>query len=61
MSKSAERIRGLEYEKSHDRMYIYLHGENADEVCEILKSIWDLFFFLGDQNETGYGCDHSSL
>lgn len=45
VKKALKGFEGLEYEKSHDRMYIYLHGENADEVCEILKKVFGISSF----------------
>ena len=45
VKKALKGFEGLEYEKSHDRMHIYLHGENADEVCEILKKVFGISSF----------------
>lgn len=35
----------LEYEKQHDRMYIYLHGENADKVSDVLSCVFGISSF----------------
>ena len=35
----------LEFEKQHDRMYIYLHDEDADQVSEILAKVFGISSF----------------
>ncbi len=35
----------LEYQKQHDRMYIYLHGEDSEKVSQILASVFGISSF----------------
>lgn len=35
----------LTYEKTHDRLYILLNGENTEEVCEKLKMVFGISSF----------------
>lgn len=35
----------LEFQKTHDRMYIYLHGEDADQVCRTLEKVFGISSF----------------
>lgn len=35
----------LEFQKTHDRMYIYLHGEDADQVCKTLEKVFGISSF----------------
>ena len=32
----------LEYKKEHDRMYIYLHNEDAKQVCDIVSKVFGI-------------------
>lgn len=37
VKKALKSFETLEFERQHDRMYIYLHDENAEQVSEVLK------------------------
>lgn len=43
--KSLKQFNTLEYEKQHDRMYIYLHDENPEEVCTSLSKVFGISSF----------------
>ncbi len=43
--KSLKHFPTLEYEKQHDRMYIYLNHENAEEVSDALSKVFGISSF----------------
>lgn len=43
--KSLKHFPTLEYEKQHDRMYIYLNQENAEEVSDALSKVFGISSF----------------
>lgn len=45
VKKALAAFPALEYQKQHDRMYIYLHGENPDQVSEILARVFGISSF----------------
>lgn len=45
IKKALRTFSSLEYEKQHDRMYIYLHDEDPEQVSEILKGVFGISSF----------------
>lgn len=43
--KALKAFSTLEFEKQHDRMYIYLHDEDPDQVSEILAKVFGISSF----------------
>ena len=42
VKKALKAFPTLEFEKQHDRMYIYLHDEDAQAVCDIVKQVFGI-------------------
>ena len=36
----------LEYKRTHDRLYIVLNGEDHEEVCNKLKTVFGIYSFF---------------
>ena len=45
VKKALKSFETLEFERQHDRMYIYLHDENAEQVSEVLKKVFGISSF----------------
>lgn len=43
--KALSAFETLEYERQHDRMYIYLHEEDPDKVSEVLQKVFGISSF----------------
>ncbi|MBQ0064913.1 MAG: tRNA 4-thiouridine(8) synthase ThiI [Firmicutes bacterium] len=42
MKAALKTFPSLEYDAQHDRMYIYLNGEDADQVCAIVSKVFGI-------------------
>ncbi|MBP3851032.1 MAG: tRNA 4-thiouridine(8) synthase ThiI, partial [Erysipelotrichaceae bacterium] len=43
--KALKNFEGLEYERQHDRMYIYLHQEDPEQVKDVLSKVFGISSF----------------
>lgn len=43
--KALKNFEGLEYERQHDRMYIYLHQEEPEQVKDVLSKVFGISSF----------------
>lgn len=45
VKRALKNFKALEYKKEHDRMYVYLNGENPEAVAEILRKVFGISSF----------------
>lgn len=45
MKKALKPFPALEFDAGYDRMYVYLHGEDCDEVCSVISKVFGISSF----------------